>query len=189
MGIRRRGNLANDLHEALSLGLVRSQDASLRAQSAGWLLNGKAIAHQSLAEQHILARDAKDPGAKKIVEDLQQARGRLAAQINRSPTPGLEKEYQKEMQDLKTSEQDLAQKLARAVGRPYRSNPWVTLDELRAKLGAKTAFVDIARFPVREAESDDAAGVAALDHERSTLTDVSPDLRCTTLYLRPLFFS
>ncbi len=68
--------------------------------------------------------------------------------VNRSPKPGAEADYQKEMEQLKSNEQDLAQKLARAVGRPYRAKSWVSLVELRAKLTAKTAFVDIARFPV-----------------------------------------
>ena len=141
---------------ALSLGWSARNEAS--AASAEWLLNGKAIAHQSLAEQHILARDAKDPKARQLVEDLQQTRARLAAHINRSPKPGLEKEYQKDMQELRTSEQDLAQKLARAVGKPYRANPWVTLNELRAKLGPKTAFVDIARFSVFDFNTNKSMG-------------------------------
>lgn len=62
------------------------------------------------------------------------------------PKAGLEKEYQSELSALRTREQKLGEDLARTVGKPFRANPWVTLDELRDKLGARTAFVDIARF-------------------------------------------
>lgn len=139
-------NVNRAFHKALSLGWSTPPEAG--AASAEWLLNGKALTHQSLAEQQLLARDARDSAARQLVEDLQQVRARLAAHIHRAPKPGLEQEYQKQMQELRAAEQDLGQKLARSVGRPYRSHPWVTLDELRTKLGPKTAFVDIARFPV-----------------------------------------
>lgn len=141
-----RKNHVREYHLTLSLGIAAREKATDR--SAEWLLNGKAVAHQALAEQQILARDAQDPKAKQLVEDLQTTRSRLAAHVNRVPKPGLEKEYQANTQALRTHEQDLAQKLARTVGRPYRANPWVTLDELRGKLGPKSVFVDIARFPV-----------------------------------------
>jgi tetratricopeptide (TPR) repeat protein len=151
-----RATFVGQFHDALSLGWSARKEAS--SASAEWLLNGKAVAHQSLAEQQILARDAKDPKAKQLVEDLKQTRGRLAALINRSPNPGLEKEYQTEMQALRSREQDLAQKLARAVGRPHRSDTWVKLSALQAKLSTKTAFVDVARFRVFDFENNKRKG-------------------------------
>jgi CHAT domain-containing protein/Tfp pilus assembly protein PilF len=134
------------LHLALSLGLAAPQEAG--AASAEWLLNGQALAQQGLAEQQILTREARDPGARKLVEDLRQTRARLAALINRQPKPGAEAEHRNEVQALRAREQAQARDLARAVGRPYRADPWVRLDELRTRLGPKAAFVDIARFPV-----------------------------------------
>ena len=139
-----QANFEIAFHRALSLGW--SARAAASAPSAEWLLNGKAIAHQSLAEQKILAREAQDPNAKQLVESLQRARAHLAALVNILPKTGREAEYQQEMHDLRTSERDLAQKLARAVGRTYRANPWISLEQLRAKLGPKAAFIDIARF-------------------------------------------
>jgi CHAT domain-containing protein/Tfp pilus assembly protein PilF len=133
-------------HRALSLGWAARDEAG--AASAEWLLNGKAVAHQSLAEQHLFARDTKDPKAKLLAENLQHTRARLGSLVNRLPAPGKELEYQQEMQELKTREQNLSQKLARAVGRPYRAHPWVSLNELRGRLGPRTVFVDIARFTV-----------------------------------------
>src|ERR1019366_1012921 len=131
---------------ALSLGPIAPKFNT--QASAEWLLNGKGVAYQSLAEQILLTRDARDPATKQLAGDLRGTRARLAALVNRLPKPGLEAQYQTALKSLLAREQDLAQKLARAVGRPYRAISWITLDELRAKLGPKTAFVDIARFPV-----------------------------------------
>src|SRR5205085_2128669 len=44
------------LHVALALGLERRSDPALAARSAEWLLNGKAVAHQALAEKALLER-------------------------------------------------------------------------------------------------------------------------------------
>src|SRR5262249_17749220 len=131
---------------ALSLGWAAPKEAGL--PSAEWLLNGKAVAHQSLAEQQILARDARDPKTRQLVEDMQQTRARLAKLVNQLPAPGKKAEYQKEMDERKPRLQVQAQELARAVGRSFRPIPWVSLDELRAKLKPRTVFVDIARFPL-----------------------------------------
>ena len=150
-------NCEKPFHVPLSLGLAARKEGG--AASAEWLLNGKAIAHQSLAEQQILARDAKDPNVRQLDEDLQNTRARLARLIHRLPKPGLETEYQQEMQALRVREQELGEKLARAVGKPYRANPWATLDELRAKLGPKMAFVDIARFPVWDFAANQSMGL------------------------------
>jgi tetratricopeptide (TPR) repeat protein len=152
-----QANFERGFHRVLSLGW--SAPAAASAPSAEWLLNGKAVAHQSLAEQTILARDAQDPGAKRLVESLQRTRARLAALVHILPKPGREAEYQKEIKVLKAAERDLAEKLARAVGRPSRANTWVGLNQLRAKLGPKTAFVDIARFSLFDFKHNKKAGL------------------------------
>lgn len=135
-----------ELHKSLSLASAAPKEAI--TASAEWLLNGKAVIHQSLLEQHILAREAEGSDARRLVEDLQDTRARLAALAYRLPGPGMEKEYQQEMQQLKAGEKDLTKKLAVWIGRPFRASPWVALDELRAKLSPTTVFVDMARFPV-----------------------------------------
>ncbi len=49
-------------HAALTLGLALSATiARSTERSYNWLLNGKAVAQQSLAEQTLLARDSNDP--------------------------------------------------------------------------------------------------------------------------------
>ena len=140
-------NYQQGFHRALSVAWTAPSESS--AATAEWLLNGKAIAHQALAEQIIRARDARNhPDAMPLLDGLQDIRAQLSSLVNILPKAGREAEYQKELQELRARERELAQKLARKVERSYRAEAWVSLDQLRARLGPKTAFIDIARFPV-----------------------------------------
>ena len=49
---------------SLTLGYVRREDPSIRAVSAGWLINGKALAQEALAQRALLARAGR-------IQDLQ----------------------------------------------------------------------------------------------------------------------
>ena len=51
------------LHGAVSLALARRDDPDAVARSAGWVLNGKAVAQEALAQRALLARDRDDPAA------------------------------------------------------------------------------------------------------------------------------
>lgn len=143
-------------HEALSLAFAAPHEATVA--TAEWLLNGKASGFQGMAEQHLLARDARDPNAKQLVDALQQTRALLAALINQAPAPGTEAAMQQKLLELKNTEQDLAQKLARAVGRAHRVNSWMTIAELRAKLRPQSVYVDIARFDLHDFDQDKKRG-------------------------------
>ncbi len=140
--------VAWNYHRALSLGLWRGEDEAAAAASAAWLLNGKGLTYQALAEQNLLARDAKDPQARALAAQLKQTRASLAALLQRDPKAGQEEAYRQQRQALQQREQELARKLAQAGGRPFRADPWVALDEVRTKLDQKAVLIDIARFPV-----------------------------------------
>jgi len=45
----------------LSLGLHQRADAEMAQHSAGWILNGKAVAHEVLAQRAILTAEGTDP--------------------------------------------------------------------------------------------------------------------------------
>ena len=66
------------LARRLSLGLSHSEKAEAVNASAEWLLNGKAISAELLAEQIRLARQANDPALAATVKELAAVRGQLA---------------------------------------------------------------------------------------------------------------
>ena len=61
-----KANDEDHLHIALSLALARRDDPEAVARSAGWVLNGKAVAQEALAERALLARDRNDPAAARL---------------------------------------------------------------------------------------------------------------------------
>lgn len=140
-------------HFALSLGFARRQDPSAVEASAAWLINGKALVHETLADRHLLTREARDATVAILAKDLNEIRKTLAALLNRSPQEGQENRYRDEIKELFKREQDLAGRLARTVHRPHRADPWVELGEVRKKLPKTAVFVDIARFSVRDFEA------------------------------------
>ncbi|HBI47002.1 MAG TPA: hypothetical protein DDY78_29735, partial [Planctomycetales bacterium] len=57
-------NDARNFHVAESLALSRREEAATAALSAGWLLNGKAVAQEALAQRVLAALDARDFAAR-----------------------------------------------------------------------------------------------------------------------------
>lgn len=141
-------------HPALSVGLLRRHDPEAAAASAAWLLNGRAVSHQTLAEQHVLARTAATSTARALLEQLKQTRDALAALQHRPAAAGQEEAAHERSQELRKRERDLARKLAREIGRPFRDDPWIELTEVRKKLSAQAVLVDIARIRVFDFAKD-----------------------------------
>ena len=54
-------NDEHHFHDALSLGLLRRDDADAAELSFGWLVNGKAVVQEAIAQHTILARQSGDP--------------------------------------------------------------------------------------------------------------------------------
>jgi len=136
------------LHRALSLAVFRSDDRATAARSAGWLLNGKGLAQQALADRVLLARDGEDPIAAKLVTQLRDVRNRLAALTLATPRPGQEGDRKRELTRLDEQERELSKKLGQVTGRPKRDDPWVEPDAVRKALPADAVLVEIGRFDV-----------------------------------------
>ena len=133
------------LHASLSFGIDQGQRPEIAARSATWLLNGKAVAQESLAQRAILARESRDPAMASTATELLGVRRRLAAAALAAPKPGHERDRRRTLDDLDRREQELARRLAPAGGAPT-ADPWVELDAVRAALPADGALVDIVRF-------------------------------------------
>jgi CHAT domain-containing protein/tetratricopeptide (TPR) repeat protein len=133
--------------DALSLAVANPSDGALAARAAEWLLNGKAVLHEALAERTLLLRDSSEPRLRPIIEQLRSVRTRIATLIYTAP--GNDKQQASEVQDLEGQEAVLSRQLGQAGGRQDRGSEWLSLDKLRAAVPADAVFVDIAKVSVR----------------------------------------
>jgi tetratricopeptide (TPR) repeat protein len=134
-------------HSALSLGLLRSGDEAVATRSASWVVNGKAIAHQALAERALLARDSKDPNVGLAVQELIALRKQLASLTFAKPPADRVEEYRRRIEQISAREQQLAKFVGLAGGRG-QGRTWVDLDDVRKGLPRGSVLIDVARFPV-----------------------------------------
>jgi CHAT domain-containing protein/tetratricopeptide (TPR) repeat protein len=139
---------SSSLHVALSLGLARRRDAGTVTRSAEWLLNGKALAQEALAQQTLWIRDHPEPEVAEAIQELLAVRQRLA-RLALQGAPVAQAEEHRRLDELAAREQELAKKLGRTGGRALLGDPWVHLDRLRRALPEDAILVDVARFPVR----------------------------------------
>jgi CHAT domain-containing protein len=135
-------------HAWQSFSLIRRGDAALAALSAAWVVNGKAVAHEALAERALLVREQKNPAAAELAQQLLQVRRQLAALSLASPKPSQEEGHRQYLARLNEQEQDLSRRLGQASGRASRDDPWVNPDEIRKKLPANTVLVELSRFRI-----------------------------------------
>jgi len=130
------------------LGWTQRDDPAAVAASAGWVLNGKALTQQALAQRALLARDSQDERLAGVIEQLNAVRNQLAALTLATPVPGQEADRRERLGLLGGREQELSKQLSQARGDVGRDDPWVGLDEVRAALPEDAALVEIARFRV-----------------------------------------
>ena len=138
------------LWTAFSLGLAGREAPDAPPRSAEWVLNGKALAQQSLSERALLLREGRDASLSQAVRQLQSVRSRLArAAVSPSElatAPGQDRPSL--LKSLDSQERELESRLSQARGLPHRDDPWVTVDEVRKALPADSILVEIARFGV-----------------------------------------
>jgi len=131
-----------ELHQALSLALSKDAAPGLTSLSASWILNGKAIAQEALAESSLLARDSADPALAEDLKQLTAVRRKLA---NRS-FDGSTKVTPQELAQLTAQEQEISRRLRRASGHQDKAEPWVELDAVRQLMQKDSVLVEIARL-------------------------------------------
>ena len=136
------------LHIAFSLARLRAADPVTSALSAGWVVNGKGLTQQTLAERALLARGDKNPATAKAVAQLREVRGRLAALTLATPRPGEEDQRKREIAELNDQERELSRVVGQVTGRAVRDDPWVDVDAIRKALPDDTVLIEIARFNV-----------------------------------------
>jgi CHAT domain-containing protein/tetratricopeptide (TPR) repeat protein len=135
------------LEAALSLGLDQRGDADLAAQSATWLLNGKAVDQESLASSLLLSRQSGDPAVGKLAALLLAVRQSLARLTLAVPKAGQDKQRLEQIAELTRMEQELGKQL-RLSGSRAALPEWIDLAAVRKALPPDAVLIDIAHFKV-----------------------------------------
>ena len=136
------------LHVALSLGLQRRADAQSALRSAGWVLNGKAVAQEVLAQRAILTAAGTDPTLADLIKQLLSVRSRLATLSLATPKLGREADHRQQFQTLNQQEQELSRQLGQASGRKTTGDPWVEPTAVRKAMAKDAVLIEMARFGV-----------------------------------------
>jgi CHAT domain-containing protein/tetratricopeptide (TPR) repeat protein len=132
-----------ELDRALSLALARPDDAALTLRAAGWLLNGKGQAQESLARSAVLQRER---GNNRLVDQLLQVRSQLAG-LSTTKVPGRESERARAQKDLAEQERELARRV-RQAGILDAAPPWVEPDAVQRALPPGSVLIDVVRMQV-----------------------------------------
>jgi CHAT domain-containing protein/tetratricopeptide (TPR) repeat protein len=123
---------------SLSFGQQQRDNHRIASMSAGWLVNGKAMAEEALAEGALLS----GPEAAPLVERLRAVRTSLA-QLSTKPGTA---DYQQKIAALETEQRELIRKIA-AVSTGFSDDEaWVSIATLRGDLPASSIMVNIASF-------------------------------------------
>lgn len=132
----------------LSLALAQRDDPRTAMLSAGWLLNGKSVAQEVLAESALLSSAETAP----LVRQLRTVRddiARLAVHHSGSPQP----QQREQLAALETRQQLLQRQIAaRGLGLSG-TDPWIAAGTLQSALPFDSVFVNIARFEVGDVTS------------------------------------
>ena len=132
--------------DSLLLGWMRRDDPQAVALSAAWLANGKAIAHETLAQQSVEMHRTTNPKRAESLKNLLDVRRKLASAALESPEADQEPDRSKQLAELERQEELLSRVVAGGGKRWEAASPWIELADLRKKIPVQGALVDIARL-------------------------------------------
>jgi CHAT domain-containing protein len=142
-------------HAALSLVMAQPENPSIVEHSASWVLNGKALAQQALAQRALLARDTTNPQLAEVVKVLLLLRKQLASLTMISEAKEPDAARQARIAQLSKQEQAQAQKLAQQGARPLGSSAWIEINQVRQALKSNSVLIEIARFKYNDHQKHD----------------------------------
>lgn len=149
------------LHSALSLSLAQPQNQKVIDYSAGWVLNGKAVSQQALAQRALIARDTTNAQLATAVKALLVIRKQLASLMMVSDSKAADPARQSRIDELVRQEQSQSRKLSEEGGRSPGSTAWIETADVRKALQEDSVLVEIVRF-----KKYDFGNPAAKDEER-----------------------
>lgn len=134
------------LHSALSLSLAQPQNQKVIDYSAGWVLNGKAVSQQALAQRALIARDTTNSQLASAVKALLVIRKQLASLMMLSDSKVPDSARQSRIDELIRQEQSQSRKLSEDGGRSPGSTAWIETADVRKALQEDSVLVEIVRF-------------------------------------------
>ncbi len=137
-----------DWIQSLGFGWRRRDDADIARASAEWLINGKAIAQESLAARELLLRDASNPALAAQVKELQRVREQLAALALSKPASKDAPLKQAEQQQLLHDEARLSRQLSQATGSAPADRAWINLAQAQQAIPRDGVYIDLVRMPI-----------------------------------------
>jgi CHAT domain-containing protein/tetratricopeptide (TPR) repeat protein len=137
-------------HMALSLALERDSGRGVAEASAAWLVNGKGLSQQALAQPLLLGRAGAQPHLHALHGRLLDVRRRLARLTLAAPRPGQEQQRRRRLDDLDRQERQLTRELGQKSGEQLTDPGWVELAAVRQALPPDAVLIDIARIAVWE---------------------------------------
>jgi len=136
----------------LSLALELRNDRRAAMLSAGWLLNGKGVAQEVLAESALLSSADTAP----LVHQLRTVRNDIA-RLAVQPSVELEQQRRERLAALETRQQELQRKIAERGLGLNGADPWIAAGTVQSALPFESVFINIARFAVSDVTSPRAA--------------------------------
>jgi CHAT domain-containing protein/Tfp pilus assembly protein PilF len=133
---------------SLSFGWFQRHDQAIINSAVSWLINGKAVAQESLAARALLARDATNPQLAQVIKELTAVRQQLSALALSSAKPGEAGSRQKTLDQLSAEEQRLARVLRQSTGETAADQGWVELEAIRQTLPPDAIYIDLVRMPL-----------------------------------------
>lgn len=151
-------------HSALSLVLAQPHHRNVIDRSAGWVLNGKAVSQQALAQRALLARDTTNSQLASAVKTLLVIRKQLASLMMLSETKVADPARQKRIEELMRQERAQSRQLSEQGGRSTGSSTWIDTDEVRMKLPKDSVLVEIMKFEKYDFQSPSIHDVQRPEH-------------------------
>ncbi len=152
------------LHSAISLVLAQPQNRDIVDRSAGWVLNGKAVSQQALAQRALLARDTSNSQLASAVKTLLVIRKQLASLMMLSETKVADPARQKRIEELVRQEQAQSRNLSEQGGRSIGSSTWIDSDEVRKKLSNDSVLIEIMKFKKYDFQTPSNSDVQRSEH-------------------------
>ncbi len=141
------------LHHALSMACLNPDHSALANASAGWLINGKAITQESMADrEQLLKRSAAAEGGAEV-QRLFEVRKQLAA-VSMGAQAASAKQ-QDILQSLEAEEAALSRSISQSLRRSEAFGQWVELETVREAIPAGAVLIDIARIEVYDFNNAD----------------------------------